>query len=47
MYGRNSQNSVVIVPRQRSDGMELKPGDQIVKSRIDSATPGSLQGRAQ
>jgi tRNA-2-methylthio-N6-dimethylallyladenosine synthase len=45
MYGRNTQNSVVIVPRfsGQSSNMELKPGDQI-RVRIVSATAGSLKG---
>ncbi|MBX2973785.1 MAG: TRAM domain-containing protein, partial [Flavobacteriales bacterium] len=42
VYGRNSQNSVVILPRY-SDGIELTPGT-FVKARIESATPGSLKG---
>jgi tRNA-2-methylthio-N6-dimethylallyladenosine synthase len=50
LYGRNSQNSVVIVPR-RVEGWKLKvegcrelqPGD-LVRVRITSATAGSLQG---
>jgi tRNA-2-methylthio-N6-dimethylallyladenosine synthase len=48
MYGRNTQNSVVIVPRfsGQSSNMELKPGDQI-RVRIVSATAGSLKRRAQ
>ncbi len=41
MYGRNTQNSVVIVPR--FGGSELLPGDT-VRVRITSATAGSLQG---
>jgi tRNA-2-methylthio-N6-dimethylallyladenosine synthase len=42
VYGRNSQNSIVILPRYR-DGAELVPGT-FVKAHIDSATPGSLKG---
>jgi tRNA-2-methylthio-N6-dimethylallyladenosine synthase len=42
VFGRNSQNSVVILPRS-VDGVELTPGT-FVKARIDSATPGSLKG---
>ncbi len=42
VYGRNSQNSVVILPRY-ADGVELKPGT-FVHARIESATPGSLKG---
>lgn len=42
VYGRNSQNSVVILPRY-SDGNELTAGT-FVKAHIDSATPGSLKG---
>ena len=42
VYGRNSQNSVVILPRH-NDGVELTPGT-FVKAHIDSATPGSLKG---
>ncbi|MGV9013596.1 MAG: tRNA (N6-isopentenyl adenosine(37)-C2)-methylthiotransferase MiaB [Flavobacteriales bacterium] len=47
MYGRNTQNSVVIVPRfindQGSRIRELRGGD-LIKVRIVSATAGSLQG---
>jgi tRNA-2-methylthio-N6-dimethylallyladenosine synthase len=52
LYGRNSQNSVVIVPRfLKGEGgtlkvegrTELRAGD-LVRVRIASATPGSLQG---
>lgn len=54
LYGRNSQNSVVIVPRevggrQSDEGQAptgnhlLQPGD-FVKVRITSSTAGSLQG---
>ena len=47
MYGRNTQNSVVIVPRlienEQLTTKELRPGD-ILKVRIVSATAGSLQG---
>jgi len=42
MYGRNSQNSVVIVPREVG-GHEILPGTMIT-ARITSATAGSLQG---
>ena len=42
VYGRNSQNSVVILPRVH-EGMELVPGT-FVKAHIESATPGSLKG---
>lgn len=42
LYGRNTQNSIVIVPR-RFNGAELKPGD-VVKARITDSTAGSLQG---
>lgn len=42
MYGRNSQNSIVIVARY-VDGFELKPG-MFVHARISSSTAGSLQG---
>ncbi|MBV6405795.1 MAG: tRNA (N6-isopentenyl adenosine(37)-C2)-methylthiotransferase MiaB [Flavobacteriales bacterium] len=42
MYGRNSQNAVVIVDRQYA-GTELMPGD-LVRTRITSGTSGSLQG---
>lgn len=42
LYGRNSQNSVVIVPRMYN-GSELKPG-QFIKATIVSATIGSLKG---
>ena len=42
MYGRNTQNAVVIVPR-RSNGSELRPGD-LIKALITSSTSGSLQG---
>ncbi len=46
MFGRNTQNSVVIVPRFASFQLttkELKPGDR-VRVRIVSATAGSLHG---
>ena len=46
IFGRNTQNSVVIVPRFVSSQLstkELKPGD-IVRVRIVSATAGSLHG---
>ena len=47
MYGRNTQNSVVIVPRlienEQLTTKELRPGD-ILKVRIVSGTAGSLQG---
>lgn len=42
VYGRNSQNSIVILPRY-SEGIELVPGT-FAKAHIDSATPGSLKG---
>jgi tRNA-2-methylthio-N6-dimethylallyladenosine synthase len=42
LFGRNTQNSIVIVPRFFNDH-ELKPGG-IVKARITSSTAGSLQG---
>ena len=42
LFGRNSQNSIVIVPRYL-DGFELKPG-MFVHARISSSTAGSLQG---
>jgi tRNA-2-methylthio-N6-dimethylallyladenosine synthase len=42
LYGRNSQNAVVIVPRH-VDGTELRPG-MFVRVTITSATAGSLQG---
>ena len=42
LYGRNSQNSIVIVPRDFG-GMELKPG-MFVRARITGSTAGSLQG---
>jgi tRNA-2-methylthio-N6-dimethylallyladenosine synthase len=42
MYGRNSQNSIVIVAREFGD-IQLKPG-MFVKTRITSSTAGSLQG---
>ena len=41
MYGRNTQNAVVIVPRL-TNGTELRPGD-FIKARITSSTSGSLQ----
>jgi tRNA-2-methylthio-N6-dimethylallyladenosine synthase len=42
LFGRNSQNSIVIVPRLfNANG--LKPGD-LVKARITGSTAGSLQG---
>ena len=43
MYGRSTQNAVVIVPRH-VDGQELLPGT-LVRTRIMSATAGSLLGR--
>lgn len=43
MYGRNTQNAVVIVPRY-TDEQELLPGT-FVRAEIVSATAGSLQGR--
>ena len=43
LFGRNSQNAVVIVPRL-NDGVELRPG-QYVAVRILSGATGSLQGR--
>jgi tRNA-2-methylthio-N6-dimethylallyladenosine synthase len=42
MYGRNSQNSIVIVPRDFG-GITLISG-MFVKARITSSTAGSLQG---
>ena len=42
LFGRNSQNAVVIVARHHA-GTELKPGD-LVLARIVSGTSGSLQG---
>jgi tRNA-2-methylthio-N6-dimethylallyladenosine synthase len=42
LYGRNSQNAVVIVPHH-VDGTELRPG-MFVRVTITSATAGSLQG---
>lgn len=41
MFGRNTQNAVVIVPRYGS--REFRPGD-LINVRITSATAGSLQG---
>ena len=43
MYGRNSQNSIVIVPRA-NDGKELEPGS-FIRAEILSSTAGSLKGR--
>jgi tRNA-2-methylthio-N6-dimethylallyladenosine synthase len=43
MYGRNSQNSIVIVPRV-TDGRALTPG-MFVRVRIEGSTAGSLQGK--
>jgi tRNA-2-methylthio-N6-dimethylallyladenosine synthase len=43
VFGRNSQNSIVILPRY-TDGGELTPGT-FVHAHIESATPGSLKGR--
>jgi tRNA-2-methylthio-N6-dimethylallyladenosine synthase len=45
MYGRNSQNSVVIVPRHGTLAAvkEIRPGD-LINVRITRATAGSLQG---
>jgi tRNA-2-methylthio-N6-dimethylallyladenosine synthase len=42
LFGRNTQNSIVIVPHRRG-GTELKPGD-LVQARITGSTAGSLQG---
>ncbi|MEZ4738716.1 MAG: MiaB/RimO family radical SAM methylthiotransferase [Flavobacteriales bacterium] len=42
MYGRSSQNSIVIVPRV-NNGIELEPG-MIVRTVIRSSTAGSLKG---
>lgn len=42
MYGRNSQNAVVIVPR-KIKGTELRPGD-FIKAHITNSTSGSLKG---
>jgi tRNA-2-methylthio-N6-dimethylallyladenosine synthase len=42
VFGRNSQNSIVILPRY-TDGDELTPGT-FVHAHIESATPGSLKG---
>ncbi|MBK9146293.1 MAG: tRNA (N6-isopentenyl adenosine(37)-C2)-methylthiotransferase MiaB [Flavobacteriales bacterium] len=42
LFGRNTQNSIVIVQRLFNE-YELKPGD-LVKTRITSSTAGSLQG---
>lgn len=40
LFGRNSQNAIVIVPRQHDDG-ELKPG-MFVMAHIVSSTAGTL-----
>ncbi len=42
LYGRNTQNAVVIVPRMHA-GTELLPGT-FIRARITSSTSGSLQG---
>lgn len=42
MFGRNTHNAVVILPRV-FEGIELKPGDYVM-ARIVSATGGSLKG---
>ncbi len=42
LFGRNSQNSIVIVPRAHAGGT-LTPG-MLVRTTIVSSTPGSLQG---
>ncbi len=42
VFGRNSQNSIVILPRYTDSG-ELTPGT-FVQALIESATPGSLKG---
>jgi tRNA-2-methylthio-N6-dimethylallyladenosine synthase len=42
LYGRNTQNAVVIVPRMHA-GAELLPGT-FIRARITSSTSGSLQG---
>lgn len=40
LFGRNSQNAIVIVPRQH-DGVELKPG-MFIMAHIVSSTAGTL-----
>ena len=42
LYGRNTQNAVVIVPRMHA-ATELMPGT-FIRARITSSTSGSLQG---
>ena len=42
LFGRNTQNAVVIIPRIAGD-VELRPG-MMVNVRISSSTAGSLQG---
>jgi tRNA-2-methylthio-N6-dimethylallyladenosine synthase len=42
LYGRNSQNSIVIVPRV-NDGVVLEPG-MLIRAEIQSTTIGSLKG---
>jgi len=42
LYGRNSQNSIVIVPRV-NDGVVLEPG-MLIRAEIHSTTIGSLKG---
>jgi tRNA-2-methylthio-N6-dimethylallyladenosine synthase len=42
MYGRSSQNSIVIIPRM-ANGEELKPG-MFVRVSIHDSTAGSLKG---
>ena len=42
MYGRSSQNSIVIIPRKHN-GQELKPG-MFVRVAIHDSTAGSLKG---
>ncbi|MBL7962374.1 MAG: tRNA (N6-isopentenyl adenosine(37)-C2)-methylthiotransferase MiaB [Flavobacteriales bacterium] len=42
LFGRNSQNAAVIVPRTMPDGHDLRPGD-LVRVTVSGATSGSLK----
>ncbi|MCB0791878.1 MAG: tRNA (N6-isopentenyl adenosine(37)-C2)-methylthiotransferase MiaB [Flavobacteriales bacterium] len=43
LFGRNTQNAVVILPKCNAGHADLRPGD-LITARIRSATSGSLQG---
>jgi tRNA-2-methylthio-N6-dimethylallyladenosine synthase len=44
LYGRSTQNAVVIVPKRVVDPLGTLTAGQFVRVRITSATSGSLQG---